>query len=378
MLDLRTPHPEQVQLDDIKVHVNSTAIHLPLHAKPLGLSPERLGLLWHAVHDLAVIWVTVAGLSEVHRKVKMHVRSLDRRFQVRWAKWNPNFRSVSDLKGGAAVEALDDLDESKQVLTYYLMGDETRKAGLEFCLNLDEFTRPGEYKFEVVVESVGEKPQKRNIARITCTLNLYHVESKLLWDLPSIYEDAMRQLEDEEESEIPPFFTRFLRGFEDTIEPLQATLSALDSLFGPFSTPPDFLLWLGAWVCTRVDENWSEMKRRQLVSEAVELYRWRGTKRGLSRYLEIYTGAIPFIEDLPCVGMRLGREAKLNTPYTILGDIPHHTFVVTLAVPSLATVNEEIIREIIRYEKPAHTGFRLHLMERRNPIVSREDVNDAN
>jgi phage tail-like protein len=147
-------------------------------------------------------------------------------------------------------------------------------------------------------------------------------------------------------------------------EPLQRTLDQLDQLYGPFSTPSDFLLWLAAWVIMPLDENWPEMRRRKLIAEAVHLYRWRGTKKGLSRYLEIYCGVKPDINDQPVEGMRLGPEAKLGSKATVLGDVPPHTFVVTIALPENSKVNEQTIHDIIRYEKPAHTAYALRISRR--------------
>jgi hypothetical protein len=112
-----------------------------------------------------------------------------------------------------------------------------------------------------------------------------------------------------------------------------------------------------------LDENWPVLKRRRLIAQAVELYRWRGTKRGLSDYLEIYTGARPTIHDQPYPGMRLGESARLG-PGNKLGGVLPHTFVVTLAVPDLTAINEQIVRQIIESEKPAHTAYRLQIVER--------------
>ena len=105
------------------------------------------------------------------------------------------------------------------------------------------------------------------------------------------------------------------------------------------------------------------MKRRALIHEAVEIFRWRGTKRGLTKYLRVYTGVDPLIDDMPCDGMRLGKDTKLGSEAAVLGNIPPHTFVVTIAVPNPAEVNEEKIRDIITYEKPAHTAFTLRIVQ---------------
>jgi hypothetical protein len=106
------------------------------------------------------------------------------------------------------------------------------------------------------------------------------------------------------------------------------------------------------------------MQRRRLIKEAVELWRWRGTKRGLSRYIEIYTGVKPDIHDVPVRGMRLGPNTKMGHADTKLGDVPAHTFVVSIAVPDPTKINEQIVHDIIAWEKPAHTAYSLRILGR--------------
>ncbi len=51
----------------------------------------------------------------------------------------------------------------------------------------------------------------------------------------------------------------------------------------------------------------------------------------------------------------LGRNA-------ILGDVSPHTFIITLAVPDPAQLDEQIVRQIIENEKPAHTAYTLRII----------------
>lgn len=91
-----------------------------------------------------------------------------------------------------------------------------------------------------------------------------------------------------------PYLGQFLRPFENAFQTFDAALFDLERYFTPaLTTADDFLPWLATWIALLVDEEWDEDQRRQLLSEAVELYRWRGTTRGLRRYLEIYTGLKP-------------------------------------------------------------------------------------
>lgn len=87
---------------------------------------------------------------------------------------------------------------------------------------------------------------------------------------------------------------KFLAPVETTLSEFDAILDAVDSNFAPGLASDDgFLPWLATWVALTLDEEWEEVKRRRLISQAVELYRWRGTVQGLKRYLTIYTELEP-------------------------------------------------------------------------------------
>lgn len=94
-----------------------------------------------------------------------------------------------------------------------------------------------------------------------------------------------------------PVIQSFLTAFDDVLAPVFCTLDNLDSYLDPALTPPDFLEWLGGWVGMALDEHWPLERRRALVQAAVELYRWRGTVRGLAAQVALHTGSEPEIEE---------------------------------------------------------------------------------
>jgi phage tail-like protein len=355
-------------LEGIRIGLDPDTLTVEVSPRPAGVSPERLGFLWHRVNPPNGIKVKLTSECATHKLLRLMVQSEDGRWRPRWVRWSYPVRAARELQGGSAVDAQDALAPDASEATLLVLPGETREAILEFKPVLDGETDPGDYLFDVVVQDVtdghgrdGETPEEA----ATGILKLVHPRCSLLDMLPAIYAEAMAAMrEDTDFGDGTPFFERYLRGFEDVLDPLRKTLDQLDRLFGAFSAPPDFLVWLAAWVSMPLNDNWPEMKRRALIREAVELFRWRGTRRGLTRYLEIYAGGTPEIDDLPCEGMRLGPQALLGTDATVLGDVPPHTFVVTLAVPEGSAVNEEIVRDIIRYEKPAHAAFSLRIVSR--------------
>lgn len=91
-----------------------------------------------------------------------------------------------------------------------------------------------------------------------------------------------------------PYLGHFLLPFEQAFQTFEALLSDLEQYFTPaLTSAEEFLPWLATWIALLVDEEWDEDQRRRLISEAVALYRWRGTRHGLQRYLGIYTGLQP-------------------------------------------------------------------------------------
>jgi phage tail-like protein len=180
----------------------------------------------------------------------------------------------------------------------------------------------------------------------------FEVQSSFMQYLPAFYrEDA--------------FTGRFLHIFEDIFRSIDGIADTIPFYFDPATTPQTFLPWIASWLGLVLDERWPEIKRRQLVRSAVELYRWRGTRRGLSEYLKLYTGVTPTItEHGVAEGMRLGAGSKLGTPMQIGGKGGAFCFTVELKLPDKSDVETEIVRSIIEIQKPAHTAYLLNIIQK--------------
>ena len=153
---------------------------------------------------------------------------------------------------------------------------------------------------------------------------------------------------------------RFLLIFESILNPIENMVNNLPFYFDPRLTPEAVLPWLSSWVDLALDPSWPIERRRELVSRAAELYRWRGTKRGLSEYLRIYTGKRPqIIEYIP--GMILDEKTLLGTN-TVLGSSgAGHHFTVIIEVDENEKINQRVVKEIINSQKPAHTAYTLQI-----------------
>jgi phage tail-like protein len=348
---------QSARLASVALNLVPEDLEIPLRAVPVRPATESL---WHRVETPPGILVSLHSGDDRARIIRLGVRSATPGWSGAWCRWSYTIRRAPDIQGGAALAAQDLLSDDAAVLTLLLMPGERRTATIEFVVALDGETAPGYYDVEIV----GTDVEDGSVGIALGTLRLTHPESELLAPLPSIYADPpSRPRKPGQPYEDLPFFARFLLGFEDAADPLRTLVDHRERLFDLREAPSDFLPWLATWVSLVLDQNWPELKRRRLIREAVDLYRWRGTRRGLSRYLEIYTGTIPQIDDQPFQGMRLGPESLLGQG-TILGGVAPHSFVVTLAVADPRTVNEQIVRDIVESEKPAHTAYDIRIVHR--------------
>ena len=132
------------------------------------------------------------------------------------------------------------------------------------------------------------------------------------------------------------FLARMLLVFESLWEPLEQRQDHVAMYFDPRTCPAELLSWLGGWLDVTLDPHWPEDRRRSLLTEAMELFRWRGTSYGLSRMIEVSTGLTPVITE------------DATDPFVI------H---VRVAIPPGSAARAEVIEDLIREHKPAHVGY---------------------
>lgn len=176
---------------------------------------------------------------------------------------------------------------------------------------------------------------------------------------------------------LPRVFQRTLReggllqGLLEVMEglwnPSEASLAHLDAAFDPHRTPEAFVPYLAGWV--DLDRLFDERpagveegvasdapplssgmgRLRELVAVAAWLSQWRGTEKGLVRFLETATGIPGFSVDEETSGPK--GTAR-----------PFHLRVVG---PREAAPHEALLHRIIRSEKPAFVTYDLDLTLRR-------------
>ena len=169
--------------------------------------------------------------------------------------------------------------------------------------------------------------------------------SRYLKYLPAIYRDD-------------DFIGQFLLIFEDMMTPIERTVDNIPSYLDPFMAPRPFTNWLASWLDLTLDPDWPESRCRELVRSAAELYQWRGTRRGLSEYIRIYTGILPEIqESVP--SMMLDNDTHLGHETQLGNGLPWYHFNVIVTVDKYDKIEDTKLRSIIEIQKPAHSTYSL-------------------
>lgn len=170
--------------------------------------------------------------------------------------------------------------------------------------------------------------------------------------------------------------------FEHMFDSIEVNLEDGWRFYDPHVAPLDFLDWLAGWSAFTLDLDWPEAEKRALIKRAVDLYRIRGTKRGLSLFLRLFTGHEPDIQEnaWPFKGFRVEGEgaedgARLGLDSVVLPPVDlAHCFIVTMPIKFEDVTPEMVIRihQIITMEKPAHTHYYLRFAEDKGDVELRE------
>ncbi|GAA4922271.1 phage tail P2-like protein [Stackebrandtia albiflava] len=151
------------------------------------------------------------------------------------------------------------------------------------------------------------------------------------------------------------FTTRFTEAFDEVLAPLFTVLDCLPQYFDPALCPPDFLEWLAGWVAFPLDGAWDDARRREVVGNAVELHRWRGTSRGLAAQVRLMTGGE--VEVVDSGGCTWSREPGADPP----GDQLPGVEVRVRPAPG-SRVHPERLRAAILDAVPAHVPVRVRIV----------------
>lgn len=145
-----------------------------------------------------------------------------------------------------------------------------------------------------------------------------------------------------------------LAAFDDSLAPVFATLDNLAASFDPRVAPADFVDWLARWVGLAIDQDWTLERRRELVARTVELYRWRGTVRGLREAVALHTGAEPEI-------VEHGGVAWSAEPSGAVPGSPNPRVTVRVRPPPEGELDLARLNALVDAAKPAHLAHTIEI-----------------
>jgi phage tail-like protein len=168
------------------------------------------------------------------------------------------------------------------------------------------------------------------------------IRSYLRNGLPAIYHEG-------------DFGLRFIAALETVLDPIVAILDSLHAHIDPDLAPRDMLEVLAFWLGVETDESWPDEQMREIVRNAAELSRRRGTRKGLELQLAITFPDLPLrVEETGGV-VWAAETSKL--PSAASSDA---SFVVYCDKP-VSEAQAAGLARAIEYMKPVHVHYRLRV-----------------
>lgn len=175
-------------------------------------------------------------------------------------------------------------------------------------------------------------------------------QNEIVQLLPTIFQRTMQ--------EGTPLFA-LLAGMEALSAPDEAVLERLEAFFNPYRAPDSFVPFLASWVdlewiLLEASEEFTALtpplpsgigRLRELVAAATFLAQWRGTAKGLLRFLETASGMQGFV-----INERVLDSHGRPRPFHIV-----------VQVPPEAAPYQAMIKRIIDSEKPAYVTYDLQV-----------------
>ncbi|MBL8635039.1 MAG: PASTA domain-containing protein [Myxococcales bacterium] len=214
-----------------------------------------------------------------------------------------------------------------------------------------------------------QKPQRGQMVYASDEVTLWTSrESYIKW-LPAIYQrsDATGR----------NYVRDLLWVIQHLFGSIETMLDTIHLYFDSYETPEHFLPWLAAWSAMLLEPDWPVSKKRRLIKKAMELYRLRGTVRGLKLFISLFTGFEPHLaeNEWPFNGFRIGVSSTVGIDTVILPPVDKaHSFVVVMPHKFKDVTSQSIIRlhEIIEMEKPSHSTYMLKFEDPRQAVEERE------
>lgn len=184
-------------------------------------------------------------------------------------------------------------------------------------------------------------------------ITAYFPKQSWLSCLPELYEA----------SDTEHFLDHYLSVFQSVYDDVNQSIQDIPYLLDAGTTKQEYLEFLCQWIGVTKNQMWSDEKKRVLLSQAVGLFKIRGTRMGLLRLLKLYLEDEIFLvekhqwkqADLPAGRLRLYEALYGNSSYTIT------VLVKEESVPSRKEY--QTLLQVIRSMKPAQADLNLVVLK---------------
>ncbi|SFS59920.1 phage tail protein [Paenibacillus sp. BC26] len=183
-------------------------------------------------------------------------------------------------------------------------------------------------------------------------LRVVFPRSTYLSHLPAVYQE-----------DSTGFTERFLALFGTMFDSIETQVQDIPRHLDSDLTEGPYLKWLGSWLGIEVDEHWSDEQIRRFIREAPQLYRYRGTRRGIEKMVEIYTGSKPFIVEYFQYKM-MRESSELRELTDLLYGMHPCSFSVLVTTEQANTEKQRLMLErMLNEHKPAFTDAHLIVLQ---------------
>ncbi|MFZ5352356.1 MAG: phage tail protein [Bacillota bacterium] len=199
------------------------------------------------------------------------------------------------------------------------------------------------------IEFSGSKENTPLLNRI----RIYNPRISYLRYLPLVYQ---------ENNESRDFLERYLSIFETLFSAVNEEIVNISRYFDVDYVSGSFLKWLAGWVEIAAGDEWEDDKLRELIKNAVDIYKRRGTAGSLEKIIEIFTGEKPIIIESFMLDKMI-KEPDIREMFSKLYGMENNSFCVLIRSQAIKGVKQQAeIERIIDREKPAFTEAKLIIL----------------